>query len=82
MHDLCGVQSGNYDTFNWKQAMFGKRIPKKFSKTIQIWHLLRGITLWIIWIERIDKVFNHVEWHEAKLKHRIWENFIYYAITA
>ena len=45
MKDLCGVRSGNDDIFNWKQTLFGKRIPKKFGKTIQIWHLLRGITL-------------------------------------
>ena len=38
---------------------------------IQIWHLLRGITLWIIWIERNGKVFNYKEWYEAKMKHRI-----------
>ena len=82
MNELCGVRSGNDDIFNWKQALFGERIPKKFGKTIQIWHLLRGITLWTIWIERNDKVFNHEEWHEAKVKHRIWEEFIYYAITA
>ena len=29
MRELCGVRLGNYDWLNWKQAMFGERIPKK-----------------------------------------------------
>ena len=53
-----GVRTGNYDCFNWKQALFGEWIPKKYSKKISILNLLRGITLWTIWIERYDKVFN------------------------
>ena len=43
MHELCRVRSGNYDCFNWKQALFGERIPKKYGKAIKIWHLLRDI---------------------------------------
>ena len=27
MHKLCGVRTGNYDCFNWKQVLFGERIP-------------------------------------------------------
>ena len=61
MDELCGVRTKNYDNFIWKQTMFGERIPKKFGMMIKIWHLLRGITLWIIWIEGNDKVFNHEE---------------------
>ena len=45
MHKLCGVRTSNYDCFNWKHAMFGERIPKKYYKKITIWHLLWGIKL-------------------------------------
>ena len=31
MHELCGVRTRNYYNFNWKQALFGKRIPKKYD---------------------------------------------------
>ena len=55
---------------------------KKFGKMIQVWHLLRGITLWIIWIERNGNVFNHEEWHKSKMKHRIWYELIFYVISA
>ena len=82
MHELCEVQSGNYDCFNWKQALLGERIPKKYSKTIKIWHLLRGITMWTIWIERNDKVFNQTQWHEARVKQRIWNELIIYSKMA
>ena len=58
MHDLCRVWNKNYDSFHCKLVLFGKRIPKKFAKKMKIWHLLHSITLWIIWIERNDWVFN------------------------
>ena len=82
MHELCGVKTGNYDCFNWKQAMFGERIPKRYGQKIKIWHLLRGITLWTIWIERNDKVFNHEHWHESKVKRLVWDGLIIYARAA
>ena len=82
MHELCGVRTGNYDIFQWKQAMFGERLRKKFCKQIEIWHLLRDITLWTIWIERNDKVPNHEQWHKSKVKHRIWDEFIMCAKAA
>ena len=40
-----------------KISFFSERTPQKYSKK-PIWHLLRGITLWTIWIERNDKMFN------------------------
>jgi hypothetical protein len=82
MHELCGVRSGNYDSFNWKQAIFGERLPRKYGPKIKIWHLLRGITLWAIWIERNDMVFNHKQWHETRVKHHIWDELILYAKVA
>lgn len=56
MHVLCGVTTGYYDSFNWKQTLFGKRIPKIYGKKTKIWHLFRGITLWTIWYERNDTI--------------------------
>jgi hypothetical protein len=67
MHELCGVKTGNFDNFNWKSkpslGSWGED-PKKFVKKVKIWHLLRGIALWMIQIERNDKVFNHEQWHD------------------
>ena len=82
MHKLCGVRTGNYDCFNWKQALFGERIPNRYGKMIKVWHLLREITLWTIWIEHNDRVFDQEQWHVAKVKQRIWDDLIIYAKVA
>ena len=82
MHELCGVRTSNYDSFNWKQALFRERIPKKYGKIIKICHLLRGITLWTIWIKQNDKVFNQTHWHESKIKQQVWDELIIYAKMA
>lgn len=82
MHELCGVRIGRYDNFKWKQTISGERIPGKFSKKSKVWHLLWGVTLWTIWIEHNDKVFNQTLWHESKAKHRIWNELILYTTTA
>ena len=80
MHEICGMRTGNYDNFNWKQTMLGENISKKYGKMFIIWQ--RSITLWTIWIECNDKVFNYEQWHAFKVKHQIWEKFIVYAIAA
>ena len=48
----------------------------------KIWHLLRGITLWTIWIERNDRVFNQEQWHVSRVMHHIWDELIMYAKAA
>ena len=35
-----------------------------------------------IWIEHNDKVFNHEQLHESKVKHQIWDELIVYAKAA
>jgi hypothetical protein len=56
--------------------------PKKVCQKKMIWHLLQGITLWTIWIERNDQVFNQEHWHESNLKHLIWDELIMHSIVA
>ena len=59
-----------------------KEFLGKESRGNFFWHLLRGITLWIIWIEHNDKVFNQEQWHESKVNSRIWEGLIMHAKAA
>ena len=47
-----------------------------------IWHLFHGMTLWTIWVECNDKVFNQERWHESKVKYLIWDDPIMYAEMA
>jgi hypothetical protein len=60
----------------------GRKDSQKIRQKNKIWHPLRGIALWIIWIERNDKVFNHEQWHESKVKHWIWDDLIVYVKAA
>ena len=39
-------------------------------------HLLRGIMLWMIWIEHNNRLFNQDQRHESKVKHLIWDDLI------
>ena len=32
-HDLCGVRTCNYDSFNWKQALFGEEFPRNLLRS-------------------------------------------------
>lgn len=82
MHELYGVRTSNYNSFNWKQILFRERITNKFVKKIKIWHLLRGISLWTMWIEQNDRVFNHEQCRESKMKHLIWDDLVMYAKVA
>lgn len=49
-----------------------------------MWHLLQGVTLWTIWIEGNDMVFNcrQLSWRESKVKHLICDDLITYAKMA
>lgn len=44
-----------------------------------VWHLLRSIMLWTIWIDINHKVFNNTQWHETKVKHFIWDELMMHA---
>ena len=71
MHDLCGIRAGNYDSFHWKQTIFGEKIPKQVAEKIKIWHLLYGFTLWTTLIEHNNRVFNQEQWPKTKVNHFI-----------
>ena len=74
-----GKKEETLPTYMVMLAWFNKA---KCCKIFKMWHLLRGITLWNIWIERNDKVFNHEQWHESKVKQQIWDELITYAKAA
>ena len=61
------------------KLFLGKGFVRSTVKISKHFHLLRGITLWTIWIECNNKVFNYEHWHESKVTHRIWDELIVYA---
>jgi hypothetical protein len=39
---------------------------------------IRGIVIWLLWMERNDAVFNDLRWTKDKLFHKIWLRLIDY----
>jgi hypothetical protein len=65
-----------------KQALFAYRMPRKFRKVNRLWLLLRGVTLWTIWIARNDLVFNQKLWNSARIEAAIWDGIAEYGKVA
>jgi hypothetical protein len=51
---------------------------KKFS---HLYTLLWGITLWYIWNDHNDLIFNNYSWHKAKLEITTWECSLDYGLN-
>jgi hypothetical protein len=43
-----------WSMLDWKQSIFSSRPPRRFSSIQRLWELLRGTTLWTIWLARND----------------------------
>jgi hypothetical protein len=46
----------------WEWCIFSKHLPSKVKKFNALWSLLIGVTLWAIWIQTNDLIFNRVRW--------------------
>nr|PNR48411.1 hypothetical protein PHYPA_012887 [Physcomitrium patens] len=76
---LQDMQGGNNQeirltqfTPSWIHCVFAFRTPKRFKKASRLWLLIRGIIMWVIWIERNDDAFNGVFWPKEQVFHLIW----------
>jgi hypothetical protein len=54
-----------------KHNIFTIKELRKFKGVKGLWSLLRGIILWVLWIERNDLVFNGEWWHAQKIHNLI-----------
>jgi hypothetical protein len=54
-----------------KHNIFTTKELKEFKGVKGPWSLFRGITLWVLWIERNDLVFNGERWHVQKIHNLI-----------
>ena len=66
-------------TINWKQGIFGHRLPNRFKLVSRVWLLIRGVILWHIWEQHNEAVFDGRHWHPAKLYHKLWLSMIDYS---
>ncbi len=55
---------------------FSKWLLNRVKKFSSLWTLFKGVTMWAIWIKRIDLVFNNNRWDDAKLRNVMWELLI------
>jgi hypothetical protein len=62
--------------------LFGDKLKGRLKHSSPIWHLLRGIVIWTIWIKRNDSVFNQKQWPHTRPKSRVWVHLMEYARTA
>lgn len=63
-------------TLTWAHCVFARRLPRHFGTFNVIWTLLRGLTLWEIWLERNDRVFNNNARPIDYLLNRIWQGLL------
>jgi hypothetical protein len=45
---------------------------------MRFWSMLRGVTLWTLWIARNDKVFHRINWPRAKIEFVIRQGLVDY----
>jgi hypothetical protein len=57
----------------WKHVIFTARVSRCFHCVENIWSFFRGTTLWSIWIECNDLVFNTVRWDGCRIHKAIWD---------
>ena len=63
---------------NWKQGIFGHRLPNRFKLVSRVWLFIRGVVIWHIWEQRNEAAFDGCHWHPAKLYHKLWLSMIDY----
>ncbi len=58
------------------------KVQGECNRVENIWSLLRGITLWTLWIECNDLVFNNERWNVVKIHKVIWDALLDYGRVA
>jgi hypothetical protein len=79
MHEMCGVKTDNYDKFHWKQAMFAKGIIITFANNLKFGTSFVASLCGSFGSNVMTKSSTTKQWHESKVKHRIWDELIMYA---
>ena len=63
---------------NWKQGIFGHRLPIRFKLVSRVWLFMRGVVIWHIWEQRNEAASDGRQWHLAKLYHKLWLSMVDY----
>ena len=76
MHDLCGVRTGNFDSFQRKQTLLGENIPKKFGTFFAV----SRFGPFGLYVTTKCSTMNHGM--SLRSNTRIWDELIIYAEAA
>ncbi|KAG0593412.1 hypothetical protein KC19_1G327900 [Ceratodon purpureus] len=68
--------AGPWARLSWKQCILNAPLPGTFDALRPLWSLLRGATLWIIWIQRNQLVFHGHRWPTEVLEQTLWDAFL------
>ena len=80
IHKLCRAQTGNHTSFNWKQTLFRERTLRSLLRNPRCGTFSEASTSRRFGLEGvIGCLIMNEQWHEAKMKHLIWDNLIMYA---
>jgi hypothetical protein len=63
---------------DWSQSIFAGPILRRFQSVGRLWSLLRGITLWSMWIARNQCIFNQVRWRPEMVYNLLWSGLLKY----
>jgi hypothetical protein len=57
-----------WETLKLKQCLFNPRLHSRLKNSATLWSLLKGFTMWCIWLETNNLVFNGSRWHNSNLR--------------
>ncbi|KAG0585602.1 hypothetical protein KC19_2G024500 [Ceratodon purpureus] len=60
----------------WDQCILGVDLPNELQESQVLWSLIRGATLWVIWIQRNQRVFHNNLWPVTVLEQQLWDAFL------
>ncbi len=69
------------EVFSFENCTSNKRLFHMLKKFGHLYTLLWGITLWYIWKDHNDVIFNKCSWHKVKLEIMIWECLFNYGLN-
>jgi hypothetical protein len=64
---------------NWSHAVFANSILAQFQPVASLWLLLKGVTIWCMWIARNHCAFNTTRWRTEHVANLIWTGLSNYA---
>jgi hypothetical protein len=78
----ANIGSSNRFYPDLQHAVFGEHLTFDNKALDQLWSLLRGITLWNLWIAHNQYVFNRVRWQPEYVATLIWQGILDNGYTA